>query len=323
MLILGHRGCAYYPENTLRSFEEALNFADGIELDVQKTKDGVLVISHDSNLKRLTGLDIDIRSRPFSEIKDIKIQGEKIATLEEALELVKGKRKFVDIEVKNPLDFEDVYKVLKKINLKDYIISSFWHEGLFSLKKKDPNVKIAFLYVHQPRLSELKAYIKDSDFLKPNFQYIDEIYEGYFSKLISWTVNDEGRAKYFQKIGIFALITDFPDKIFQSLKEGKDMFFSNPYLSYFIQMIDRTSVKKEDNSFSFEAINYIMPLHIEEINIEGGKIELSKSIPFEWTQGERIKFNIEVTSENPKIKIRVREVGEVVFTLKDIQRSLV
>jgi len=52
MLILGHRGCAYYPENTMRAFEEALKIADGIELDVQKTEDGILVISHDENLKR-------------------------------------------------------------------------------------------------------------------------------------------------------------------------------------------------------------------------------------------------------------------------------
>lgn len=322
MLILGHRGCAYYPENTLKSFEEALNFADGVELDVQKTRDGVLVVSHDENLMRLTGIDINIRNSNFSEIKNIKIQNENIATLEEALELVRDKNKFVDVEVKNPLDFVDVYKVIQKFNLKDCIISSFWHEGLYNLKLKYTNLKIAFLYVHQPRIDELNFYVRISDFIKPNFLYIDDIYEGSFSKLIPWTVNEIDKARYFKEKGVFALITDFPDKILEGLKGGDKMVFSNPYLSYFIQMIDRSSIRKDEDSFYFEAINYIMPLHIEEINVEGGSIELSKNIPFEWTQGERVSFRIKKEKEDPRIKIRVREVGEVSFTLKDIQRSL-
>lgn len=322
MLILGHRGCAYYPENTLKSFEEALKFSDGIELDVQKTKDGVLVVSHDENLIRLTGLDINIRTSYFYEIKDIKIQNERIATLEEVLEFIRDENKFVDIEVKNPLDFEDVYRIIQRFNLKDYIVSSFWHDGLYNLKLKYSDLKIAFLYVHQPRVEELNTYIRDSDFLKPNFVYVDNIYENNFSKLILWTVNDIDKARSFKEKGVFALITDFPDKIIEGLKGGDKVFFSNPYLSYFIQMIDRSSVKKDDKTYSFEAVNYIMPLHIDEIKIEGGKIELNKNVPFEWTQGERLCFRIEMENENPRIKIRVREVGEVSFSLKDIQQSL-
>jgi len=322
MLILGHRGCAYYPENTLKSFEEALNFADGVELDVQKTRDGVLVVSHDENLIRLTGIDKDIRKSNFDEIKDIKIQGEKIAILEEVLEIIENTGKFLDIEVKNPEDFKDVHQVLKRFKLKEYIISSFWHENLYQLKKENPHIKIAFLYVHQPTKSELESYLKKSDFLKPNFLYINEIYEEYYQRLIAWTVNDVEKARFLKNKGIFALISDFPDKILEGLKEEKSMFFSTPYLSYFIQMIDRNSIKRDEKTFSFEAINYVMPLHIEEINIEGGKIETNKNIPFLWNQGERIRFTITI-EDDPKIKIRVREIGEVSFSLKDIQKALV
>lgn len=322
MLILGHRGCAYFPENTLKSFEEALKTSDGIELDVQKTKDSVLILSHDENLLRLTGIDKNIRKCNFDEIKDIKIQGEKIATLEEALDLVKNMKKFVDIEVKNPEDFREVYEAVKKFDLKEYIISSFWHDGLYRLKKEDSKIKIAFLYVHQPTKSELENYLAKSDFLKPNFNYVHELYEGHYNRLIPWTVNDMERARFFKSINVFAIISDFPDKIHESIKEEKNMFFSNPYLSYFIQMIDRNSIKRDEKTFSFEAINYIMPLHIEEIKIEGGKIEVNKEIPFSWNQGERIQFTITI-EEDPKIKIRVREIGEVSFSLKDIQKALV
>ncbi|MCX7845927.1 MAG: glycerophosphodiester phosphodiesterase family protein, partial [Dictyoglomaceae bacterium] len=56
MIILGHRGNAYNPENTIKAFKSAIEMgADGIELDVQKTKDNILIVCHDENLKRLTG----------------------------------------------------------------------------------------------------------------------------------------------------------------------------------------------------------------------------------------------------------------------------
>jgi len=322
MLILGHRGCAYYPENTMKAFEEALKIADGIELDVQKTADGVLVISHDENLKRLTGIDINIRRTNFENIKKINIQGEKIPTLSEVLDLVRSKNKFVDIEVKNPDDFIDTYKMVKIFSLEDYVISSFWHKGLYALKLKE-NAKIGLLYVHEPRPKELEKYFQIADFLKPNYNYVTDDYRTYFKATIPWTVNDVEKAKYFKEWDIFALITDFPDKILEGIKGGKYMVFNSPYLSYFLQMIDKDTVKKENNLISFEAVNYIIPLHIDELSIEGGNIKINKEIPFVWNIGERVNFEIEAKEENPKIKIRVREVGELTFTLKDIRNFLV
>jgi Glycerophosphoryl diester phosphodiesterase len=59
MKVLGHRGCKYEVENTIKSFESAFELgADGVELDTQMTKDGVVVVSHDENLKRVFGVEL-------------------------------------------------------------------------------------------------------------------------------------------------------------------------------------------------------------------------------------------------------------------------
>ena len=323
MLVLGHRGCAYYPENTMKAFKQALDFgADGIEIDVQKTLDNVLVISHDENLKRLIGIDLNIRKVNFQKLKGIRIQGEEVPKLENVLEFIKDSDKFIDIEVKNNNDFKEVYNLVKDLRIKDYVISSFWHRDLFGLKLLYEDVKIGFLYVHEPRAIELEMYFKDVDFLKPNYFYVTDEYKTYFRATIPWTVNDIEKAVYFKERDTFGIITDFPDKIIEVLKGGSNNMI-NPYLSYFLQMIDKETIQKGDNNISFDVVNYIMPINIEEINVEGGEVNIGRELPFLWNIGERLKFELKLQGENPKINIRVREVGDVSFTLKDIQSSLI
>src|SRR3989344_4636323 len=98
MQILAHRGIMYkYPENSIISFKNALANGFGIELDIHRTKDGSLVVIHDSNLKRLTGVDASVMDLDIEEIKKLnyhmKISGktfaEKIPTLTEVLTLLK------------------------------------------------------------------------------------------------------------------------------------------------------------------------------------------------------------------------------------------
>jgi len=67
--------------------------ADGIELDVQKTSDGKLVVSHDPNLKRLTGTDFSIRENTYNALLEHRIKGEKISLLEEVLFFCAKRRK--------------------------------------------------------------------------------------------------------------------------------------------------------------------------------------------------------------------------------------
>src|SRR4030066_2090571 len=93
MLRIGHRGArAYEPENTLRSFREALEIGvDAVEFDVRKTRDNHLVVIHDADVKRTTNGKGLVADLTLKEIKDLSTgKGEKIPTLEEALEFLEG-----------------------------------------------------------------------------------------------------------------------------------------------------------------------------------------------------------------------------------------
>lgn len=105
ILVEEHRGfCAKYPENTLLSYERAIELGvDAIEFDVWLSKDGVPVLMHDGNAYRTCGVDRDLRDMTLSEIKELNPCFEKafgdefrdtgltVPTLRELLELCKAK----------------------------------------------------------------------------------------------------------------------------------------------------------------------------------------------------------------------------------------
>jgi len=105
-LVAGHRGDKYnFYENTIPSFELAIaNGADMVETDVRVTKDGVLVLMHDENTKRTTGIDAIVGTKTYEELKQFNA-GDKnnfcaIPTLEELLVLVKDKGIMLNLEIK-------------------------------------------------------------------------------------------------------------------------------------------------------------------------------------------------------------------------------
>lgn len=114
IMLVGHRGIrALYPENTLLSFEKALEMHfDLIEFDVHFTKDKVLVVCHDATLDRTTNSTGAIRDKTLEEIKQVdagvrkgaEFAGQRIPTLREVLELM----------VSAP------YEVLLNVEIKDY-----------------------------------------------------------------------------------------------------------------------------------------------------------------------------------------------------------
>lgn len=116
-LILAHRGLVTeYPENTMPAIQGALNnpHCDGAEFDVFLTKDNKVVLFHDENMKRLTGVDKSIYDMTWADLQTISIQKtievdegvrhyhkeERIPLLSDVLEEIKGKDFFVDIEIK-------------------------------------------------------------------------------------------------------------------------------------------------------------------------------------------------------------------------------
>lgn len=156
-----HRGFSgKYPENTLLSFEKAIEAgAEGMEFDVQLTKDGELVIIHDETIDRTSNGSGRVKDFTYEELLQYDFSAQytgkfgvmKLPLLSEYFKLVKDKDIISNIELKNSVyDYESleqkVYDLIIEYGLKDkVIISSFNHESVIRMKKIDSSIKCGFL----------------------------------------------------------------------------------------------------------------------------------------------------------------------------------
>ena len=159
--IWAHRGCCtLYPENTLEAFRAAaeLDGITGIELDIQLTSDGEMVVFHDENLRRVTHIDRNVRGCTLAEIKNIAIPANggkycSIPTLEEVLVMMKpyceSRGILINIELKTSIIRYDgieskAYEIVRKYGMEQYIVwSSFLAESVDIIKKIDRDAKTA------------------------------------------------------------------------------------------------------------------------------------------------------------------------------------
>lgn len=161
--IWAYRGCCtLYPENTLEAFIAAaeLDGITGIELDIQLTSDGEMVVFHDENLRRVTHIDRNVRGCTLAEIKNIAIPANdgkycSIPTLEEVLVMMKpyceSRGILINIELKTSVIRYDgieskAYEIVRKYGMEQYIVwSSFLAESVDIIKKIDRDAKTAVL----------------------------------------------------------------------------------------------------------------------------------------------------------------------------------
>lgn len=161
--IWAHRGCCtLYPENTLEAFIAAaeLDGITGIELDIQLTSDGEMVVFCDENLRRVTHIDRNVRGCTLAEIKNIAIPANdgkycSIPTLEEVLVMMKpyceSRGILINIELKTSVIRYDgieskAYEIVRKYGMEQYIVwSSFLAESVDIIKKIDRDAKTAVL----------------------------------------------------------------------------------------------------------------------------------------------------------------------------------
>ncbi len=170
-LILAHRGLVTkFQENTLPAVQAAIDspFCDGTEFDVFLTKDNRVVLFHDENLKRLTGIDKNIYDLTWADLKTIQILPEievdggmrlysgpqSIPLLEDALETIKGKDFFVDIELKAYAPSwkkrkigREVGEIVQRMEISEQVVcTSFNFFMLFDLEKKHRSIKSGYAY---------------------------------------------------------------------------------------------------------------------------------------------------------------------------------
>lgn len=162
MKVWAHRGCSQrYPENTLLAFEKAASIKGltGIELDVQLTKDGELVVIHDERVDRTTEGIGFVRDYKLFQLKKLHIYADDnpvqtIPTMDEIFDLLEKRLKLglkLNIELKNSVYSyegmeEKIIKMVRKRGLQDAIVySSFYAKSLEKIKILDPNAELGIL----------------------------------------------------------------------------------------------------------------------------------------------------------------------------------
>ncbi|KYG32443.1 glycerophosphodiester phosphodiesterase [Alkalihalobacillus trypoxylicola] len=229
--IFAHRGfSSQFPENTMSAFQAAQGLnVDGIELDVQLSKDGVPVIIHDLTLERTTNGSGYVRQSTVKELKQLSAGcqfsdsfiNEKIPTLEEFLLWMSEHSFVLNIELKGFVQdrkeiIHSVTSLVKGSQLEKRIIfSSFDHRGLYDIKEKLPNIETAILAMEplfEPQSYMEKVGASAYHFYAPTLLE-DEVRElRKYLILRPFTVNHLEQMKNFIHWGVAGLFTDFPDR---------------------------------------------------------------------------------------------------------------
>ena len=221
MLNIAHRGYSgKYPENTMLAFERAIEAgADGIEFDLQMSKDGALVIIHDETLERTTDGTGNVCDYTLAELRALDAgQGERLPTLGEYLDMAKDTGIITNIELKNGIfEYEGMEALaiaeVRKRNMEDRIIfSSFNHYSIQRCLKLAPEIARAFLCGSW--MIDMGEYLNrhEVQYLHPSMgsvcpSLVDELHE-HGAKVNVWTVNKLDDMRHMINLGADGIITN-------------------------------------------------------------------------------------------------------------------
>lgn len=229
-LNIAHRGFSgKYPENTMLAFRKASEFyCDGIETDVQLTKDGVPVLIHDETLDRTSNGSGLVKDYTYSELLKLDFgHGQKIPSLEDFIAFSKENNLFINLELKNSiLPYEGLENITLNLLYKysypkdKIILSSFNHYSMVNIKKMDYSYKTGLLYdccIYEPgnycRLCGADA-MHPQFFSVLNKKVVDDIKLKGF-QINTYTVNEAEYMKKLLNLGIDGIITNYPDLLNQ------------------------------------------------------------------------------------------------------------
>ncbi|MGQ9459729.1 MAG: glycerophosphodiester phosphodiesterase [Candidatus Bathyarchaeaceae archaeon] len=225
VLIIAHRGAsAYEPENTLRSVKKAQDLgADMIEVDVRTSKDDHIVVMHDETVDRTTNGKGYIKDMTLKELKKLDAGlGERIPTLQEVAQLIRGKAQLV-VEIKVPGIEKKVLQILKENELeRQTLITSFYHPVLRRVKELNPNMRAGVIIASRPMKPAQLALDANSNALFPRYVYVDSemVEEAHKHDLAvyPWTIDILSEVEPLIKMGVDGIVTNKPDILYRSRK---------------------------------------------------------------------------------------------------------
>jgi glycerophosphoryl diester phosphodiesterase len=227
--IMGHRGApASEPENTLRSFQRALAMGvAAVELDVQLTKDGRLAVIHDETLDRTTNGQGPVKDFPLAELQRLDAgQGERIPSLEEVFDLVKGKAHLV-VELKQPEAAQALLHFFQdRQAFRLATVISFWHPVVKALKEQEPRLRTGVLLVGCPADPAGLARAAKADALILQYAYVTQplVATAHSANLFVyiWNIDDINTFKPYMTMNLDGIGSNRPDVLIDYLKKIKE-----------------------------------------------------------------------------------------------------
>ncbi|WP_299536766.1 glycerophosphodiester phosphodiesterase family protein [uncultured Streptomyces sp.] len=249
-VVYAHRGASgYAPENTLAAVDAADDLGIAwVENDVQFSKDGVLVVVHDTDLARTTDVEQLFPGRTSYAVKDFtaaeiakldagswfgqEFAGARIPTLTQYLRKVERNHQKLLLEIKSPEIYPGIEKETLRILREEgwldrdhvknkLVIQSFGADSVKKVHQLRPDVVTGFL--GNPAVADLPAYAKFTDQINPYFSaatadYVAAVHRlkgahGKKLRVNTWTVNDAASAAAVDAAGVDGIITNFPDVV--------------------------------------------------------------------------------------------------------------
>jgi glycerophosphoryl diester phosphodiesterase len=234
-LNLGHRGAPKVaPENTLASFELARSVgADGVELDVQLSADGGLVVMHDSRVERTTNGQGALKALTMAQIKELdagvafapKYTGERVPSLSEVLDWA-GQTMLLNIELKSMSMRGDgleakVIALVRQCGLQGRVIlSSFNPWSLVRARQTAPEISRGLLYSPGLPLPLRRAWLRPMagpNALHPHWTMVNDPYLNWARKkgyrVNVWTADEPHDLQHLIDLRVDTIITNRPDRL--------------------------------------------------------------------------------------------------------------
>ena len=223
--ITAHRGASSSaPENTIAAIEQAVAAgADMVEIDVRRTRDGVLVLMHDSGLTRTTGQEGCVEDYSYQVLKNLdaggwfaaEFEGVRIPTLEEVLSYCRG-RIGINIEIKSPAKDDgvgiQVAKLLREYDMQEQcIVTSFQYKWLQEVKQAASEIRTGIILDDAGQWSQYRDMdLYSLKYSRLTAAIVSEIHEQK-KEVHVWTVDNADEIAWSRIIGVDNIITNNPE----------------------------------------------------------------------------------------------------------------
>lgn len=227
MLNIAHRGASgRFPENTLCAFAAAIAAGAGMcELDVQMTRDGVLMVIHDDTVDRTTDGKGAVAAMTLQEIQRLdagvkfgaRFRGERVPTLEEVFAFVDD-RCGLNVELKAAGAEHKVCEVIRACRAgATALVSSFDWDALARVRHIAPDIRVGLLASQRPARLLGAASEMRADAINPGFEIVTEglciAAHARAIKVYTWTVDDAVIMRRLVAYGVDGIMTNFPERL--------------------------------------------------------------------------------------------------------------